>query len=248
MFLKTYRDLFDYGLPVYPQLPFLFHREEPVLSPDPDEPGRVAEAAERMELGYVVVTSVTRDDLSDGGAHLFAETIEAIRKRVPHAPVEVLIPDFKGDAAALATVLDVVPNVLNHNIETVPRLYPAVRPEAVYERSLELLSRVNQHVPVIPSKSGMMLGLGETAAEIESTLADLYDAGCRIVTLGQYLQPSDDQLPVHRFIPPEEFETWRERALKIGFSQVVSGPFVRSSCHAKEIFENLTAVHGQSDG
>lgn len=208
----------------------------PDSPPDPEEPRRVAEAAERMKLKYVVVTSVTRDDLADGGAGLFAETITRIRERIPEALVEVLIPDFQGDAAALQTVLTARPDVLNHNIETVPRLYDRVRPRADYRRSLELLHRVTVFAPDIPAKSGMMLGLGETEAEIHQTLADLYQAGCRYLTLGQYLQPSRDHLPVDRFVPPEEFDRWREEALAVGFTDAASGPFVRSSYHAKELY------------
>ena len=209
----------------------------PLGPPDPEEPLRVAEAAGKMNLHYVVVTSVTRDDLPDGGASLFAETIKAIRIRIPDALVEVLIPDFQGKADALKTVLDAQPNVLNHNIETVARLYPAVRPEAIYRRSLELLQRVKAYDPAIPAKSGLMLGLGETAQEIEQTLEDLYDSDCRILTLGQYLQPSQSHLPVQRFVAPQEFEKWRETALQTGFAEVASGPFVRSSYHARGLYQ-----------
>ncbi len=209
----------------------------PMASPDPGEPDRVARAAETLGLDYVVVTSVTRDDLQDGGARLFAETIRAVRNRLPHARVEVLIPDFKGDPSALKTVLDAHPHVLNHNIETVPRLYPLVRPQADYRRSLDLLSQAAETFPDIPVKSGIMLGLGETGKEIEETLRDIYDAGCRLLTLGQYLRPSKDHLPVARYVPPGEFEAWKERALGIGFKAVFSGPFVRSSYRAKEMIE-----------
>lgn len=204
--------------------------------PDSEEPRRVAEAAERMNLKYVVVTSVTRDDLPDGGAGLFAKTITRIRKRIPDALVEVLIPDFQGVAAALQTVLAAGPDVLNHNIETVPRLYDRVRPQADYRRSLELLHRVTVFAPEIPAKSGIMLGLGEIEAEIRQTIRNLYDAGCRYLTLGQYLQPSKDHLPVDRFVTPEEFDRWREEALAVGFTDAASGPFVRSSYHAKELY------------
>ncbi len=208
----------------------------PDSPPDEDEPKRVAKVAARMNLLYVVVTSVTRDDLPDGGARLFAETIREIRKEIPESRIEVLIPDFQGEEEALKAVLNARPDVLNHNIETVRRLYPAVRPGAVYERSLELLSRVREHAPDIPAKSGIMLGLGERDDEIRRTLIDLFEHGCRFLTLGQYLQPSKDHLPVERFVTPEEFEKWREEALKIGFRQVASGPFVRSSYHAGELF------------
>jgi len=208
----------------------------PVGPPDPAEPVRVAEAAEKLALAYVVVTSVTRDDLPDGGAGHFAKTIRAIHRRIPEAVIEVLIPDFKGDAEALRTVLEAQPQVLNHNIETVPRLYAAVRPGAVYARSLELLARVRTIDASISTKSGLMLGLGETTAEIRQTLQDLLDAGCRMLTMGQYLQPSEDHLPVARFVPPAEFDQWQKTAFQMGFGEVASGPFVRSSYHAKELF------------
>jgi lipoic acid synthetase len=208
----------------------------PVEPPDPDEPVRVAEVAQQMGLKYVVVTSVTRDDLPDGGAGHFAGTIEEIRKKIPDACVEVLIPDFQGHAPALQTVLKARPDVLNHNIETVPRLYSMVRPEADYQRSLELIRRVKAYDAAIPTKSGLMFGFGENAQEIKQTLEDLLSANCRILTLGQYLQPTKHHLPVKRYVPPEEFEKWREEALKMGFSEVASGPFVRSSYHAKELF------------
>jgi lipoic acid synthetase len=209
----------------------------PVEPPDPAEPERVATAARQMGLGYVVITSVTRDDLPDGGAAFFAATIEAIHRQIPSAKVEVLIPDFQGNAEALQTVLEAGPNVLNHNIETVPRLYELVRPQARYERSLQLLSRVQKYAPGLPIKSGLMLGLGESSEEIRSTLKDLIDAGCRILTLGQYLQPSKAHLPVKRFVSPAEFEIWKNAALEMGFSEVASGPFVRSSYHAKELYQ-----------
>jgi lipoic acid synthetase len=153
--------------------------------------------------------------------------------------VEVLIPDFQGSRESLRTVLEARPDVLNHNIETVPRLYPSVRPGAVYERSVALLKQAREIDPSIPTKSGLMLGLGETSAEVRQVLADLRDAGCRALTLGQYLQPSMDHLPVERFIPPEEFEAWKRLGLAMGFSEVASGPFVRSSYHAQEQFRSL---------
>ena len=209
----------------------------PVAPPDPAEPERVAAAARQMGLGYIVITSVTRDDLADGGAAFFAETIAAVHRRIPAAKVEVLIPDFQGRAEALQAVLDARPDVLNHNIETVPRLYATVRPQASYRRSLQLLTRVKEYAPGLPIKSGLMLGLGESSEEVRATLKDLIDAGCRILTLGQYLQPSKAHLPVERFVPPEEFEQWRQVAIEIGFSEVASGPFVRSSYHAKELYQ-----------
>lgn len=206
---------------------------------DPQEPARVAEAVEGMGLKYVVVTSVTRDDLPDGGAAHFAATIHEIRRRVPGTEIEVLIPDFQGDLAALETVLRARPDVLNHNIETVPRLYPRVRPQADYHRSLELLRRAGEIPPGTPAKSGLMLGLGERPEEIQQTLQDLRAVGCRILTLGQYLQPSPEHLPVETYVPPEAFENWRTVALDMGFSEVASAPFVRSSYHAKESFQAL---------
>ncbi len=199
----------------------------------------MARAAEELKLRYVVVTSVTRDDLPDGGAEHFAETIRAIHKCLPETKVEVLIPDFQGNADALRVVLDAKPDVLNHNLETVPRLYPDVRPEAVYERSLELLDRVHRFAPRIPGKSGLMLGLGEKPEEIRQVLRDLRKAHCRLLTLGQYLQPTRENLPVERYVEPEEFDRWKEEALEIGFDEVASGPFVRSSYRAENSFEKL---------
>ena len=210
--------------------------------PDPAEPERVAAAARQMDLKYIVITSVTRDDLPDGGASFFAQTIAEIRRQIPAALIEVLIPDFQGNANALQTVINARPDVLNHNIETVPRLYTLVRPQARYERSLHLLERVRSFNPKIPTKSGLMLGLGESSAEIRMTLKDLAAVGCRMLTLGQYLQPSKTHLPVKRFIPPEEFERWRQIALQIGFAEVASGPFVRSSYHAKELYQAVGPI------
>jgi lipoyl synthase len=208
----------------------------PESPPDPLEPERVAEAVALLDLRYAVVTSVTRDDLADGGAALFAGTIIAIRRRRANTLVEVLIPDLQGDSSALLTILDAAPDVLNHNIETVVRLYPQVRPQAVYDRSLDLLRRVKESHPHIPTKSGMMLGLGETMAEIEETWRDLLAAGCDILTMGQYLQPSGEHLPVQRFLPPEEFEDLAQRAIALGFSGVAAGPFVRSSYQAESLY------------
>jgi len=207
----------------------------PVHPPEPLEPFRVAETARQLGLTYVVITSVTRDDLSDGGAHHFGDTIQAVRKMMPEAGIEVLIPDFQGNPKALKIVLDAGPDVLNHNMETVPRLYPMVRPEAVYGRSLSLIHLAGEAGPRIQTKSGLMLGMGEAPDEVRQTLKDLRHAGCQILTLGQYLQPSSDLLAVERFIPPDEFDAWKTEALAMGFSQVASGPFVRSSYHAKEL-------------
>ncbi len=206
--------------------------------PDPEEPARLAEAAAEMGLEYVVVTSVTRDDLPDGGAGVFAATIRAIRRRLPQALVEVLIPDFEGSLAALDTVLDARPDVLNHNLETVPRLYATVRPEADYARSLHLLEASRVRAPSIPTKSGLMLGLGESDAEIRLSLADLAAVDCRMVTLGQYLQPSPEHLPVATYVTPEAFEGWRREALAMGFDQAACGPLVRSSYQARELFQS----------
>ncbi len=201
-----------------------------------DEPEAVATAAARMKLRHVVVTSVTRDDLPDGGAGHFARTIDAIRREVPDAAVEVLVPDFLGRWDDLDTVLAARPDVLNHNVETVPRLYAAVRPAADYRRSLDLLARAAS-AEGVHTKSGLMLGLGETDEEIPGVLADLREAGCEILTLGQYLAPSPDHVPVDRFVRPEAFDAWGERARSMGFAAVASGPFVRSSYHARDAFE-----------
>ncbi|RPJ08908.1 MAG: lipoyl synthase, partial [Deltaproteobacteria bacterium] len=172
----------------------------------------------------------------DGGASFFAATIRTIREKIPDACVEVLIPDFQGDAEALRAVVSARPDVLNHNLETVPRLYPSVRPEAVYSRSLDLLGRAKRFDPSLHTKSGLMLGLGESPEEVRETLKDLLDTGCGLLTLGQYLQPSRQHLPVERFVTPDEFDDWKEIALEMGFFQVASGPFVRSSYHAKDLF------------
>ena len=210
--------------------------EGPLEPPDPEEPARVASVARQMELKYVVVTSVTRDDLPDGGAGIFDETIKKIRQEIPAVCVEVLIPDFQGNMEALETVLNAHPDVLNHNVETVPRLYPEVRPQADYRRSLDLIQHAREYDPALLTKSGLMLGLGENRTEISRTLEDMLKSGCRMLTLGQYLQPSKDHLPVKRYVPPEEFEEWRKTALQMGFVEVASGPFVRSSYHARELF------------
>jgi lipoic acid synthetase len=207
--------------------------------PDPEEPERIAGAAREMGLDYLVVTSVTRDDLPDGGASFFAETIGHIHSAVPNAFVEVLVPDFQGDPQALSSVIRARPEVLNHNIETVPRLYSTARPDASYLRSLALLESVKKESTGIPVKSGIMVGLGETSREIGQTLRDLANAGCDILTLGQYLQPSAKNLPVERFVHPDEFEEWRVAALAMGFSAVVSGPLVRSSYHAGCLYQTV---------
>ncbi|MCW7754437.1 lipoyl synthase [Desulfobotulus sp. H1] len=210
----------------------------PLLPPDSEEPKRVAEAAAALGLSHVVLTSVTRDDLEDGGSSAFVATIQALRKVLPHASVEVLIPDFMGCATSLTAVLNAGPDVLNHNMETVRRLYPEVRPEALYERSLELIRRVYAR-GAMPAKSGIMLGLGEEDGEIEETLKDIYRAGCRMLTIGQYLQPSPAHMEVRRFVPPDVFDFWKTAALSMGFQSVASGPFVRSSYHAGDDFKRL---------
>jgi lipoic acid synthetase len=214
--------------------PFCDIRSGKPLPVDPEEPMRVAHAARRLGLRYVVVTSVNRDELPDGGAFQFAAVIRAIRSEIPTARVEVLIPDFLGSRDALARVLEAGPDVLNHNMETVRRLYPRVRPAGRYARSLELLRRVGEIRPGIPAKSGIMLGVGETVEEVEELLRDLRAHDCAMVTLGQYLPPSGSHLPLERYAPPEEFAHYREYGQKLGFRQVASGPLVRSSYHAEE--------------
>lgn len=201
---------------------------------DDGEPERVAEAVARMGLRHAVVTSVARDDLPDGGARIFAETIGAIHRRLPTCSVEVLIPDFQGSAEALAIVMDARPEILNHNVETVQRLQRRVRARAFYERSLEVLRRAKELNPDGLTKSGMMLGVGETRAEISQTLRDLRAVRCDIVTIGQYLRPSPFHLPIDRYVTPEEFAELKEEGLALGFRHVESGPLVRSSYHAHE--------------
>ena len=202
-----------------------------------DEPARVAEAALRMELKHVVITSVTRDDLPDHGAEHFYRCVVAVRERTG-ATVEVLTPDFVGHPEALDRVVDAAPDVFNHNTETVPRLYRRVRgPKSDYRWTLELLRRVRMRNPQVRTKSGLMLGLGETREELFDVLADLRDYGCDFLTLGQYLQPTSRSLPVERYVPPEEFDEVGEAARQLGFKQVASGPFVRSSYHARDMAE-----------
>ncbi len=202
------------------------------LPMDWDEPDRVGRAVARLGLEYAVVTSVNRDDRKDGGAELFARTIAAIRRHRPGCRVEVLIPDFQGSAEALRLVLDAAPDVLNHNVETVARLYGTVRPGSRYRRSLELLSRSKQWAPQTPTKSGIMVGLGEEWSELESTLRDLRAHQVDLLTIGQYLRPSPRHLPIARYYTPEEFAGLKELALGFGFRQAESGPLVRSSYHA----------------
>jgi len=209
---------------------------------DLQEPERVAEAAEQMGLMHCVITSVARDDLADGGASLFAATIQAVRKRLPLCSVEVLIPDFQGDEQSLRTVLAAKPDVLNHNIETVERLSDRVRSKAKYFRSLELLARSKRIAPDIPTKSSLMVGLGEERDELLQAMEDLRSADVDILTIGQYLQPTPQHLKVHRYYTPEEFADLRQEGLKRGFRHVEAGPLVRSSYHAREQVQAMKEV------
>jgi len=199
---------------------------------DTDEPRRVAEAVRLLHLRHAVITSVNRDELFDGGAQIFAETIRATREMNPGTTIEVLIPDFKGEELPLDIVLDAFPDILNHNTETVPRLYSVVRPQAKYERTLELLDRAKKRGFV--TKTGLMLGIGEKTEEVLDVLHDLQAIKCDIITLGQYLQPTKEHLPVDRFVHPDEFAMLKDEGLKMGFRHVESGPLVRSSYHAEE--------------
>ena len=207
--------------------------------PDQQEPANVASAINTLQLDYVVITSVDRDDLPDCGASQFANTICQTRARRPQCRIEVLIPDFKGDESALRTVLDAKPDILNHNIETVSRLYRTARPGGRYPRALELLERARRSAPDIPTKSGLMVGLGEEWDELVTTLRDLRSVGCQIVTIGQYLRPSAANLPMVRYYTPSEFVELKRLALALGFGHVESGPLVRSSYHAHEQTESL---------
>jgi lipoyl synthase len=202
---------------------------------DPDEPQRVGEAAARLGLRHVVITSVTRDDIADGGAAHFVEVIRAVRSAVPEAAVEVLTSDFAGRFDDVDTVAAARPDVYNHNLETVPRLYPEVRPGADYARSLAVLARVHATQPDLPTKSGLMLGLGESPAEVIDVMSDLLGSGVSMLTLGQYLRPSQKHLPVAEFVEPAVFASLSREAYRLGFSAVASAPFVRSSYHAGEL-------------
>ena len=204
------------------------------LEVDYDEPRRVAEAVAAMGLRFAVITSVNRDDRKDGGAELFAMTIRAIRQRIPGCGVEVLVPDFQGSHAAMETVMEARPDVLNHNTETVPRLYRQVRLGAQYTRSLDMLAHAKRMAPDIPAKSGLMLGLGETSEEVLSVMRDLRAHGVDILTLGQYLRPSPKHLPIVRYVPPDEFDELRRAGIAMGFGHVEAGPLVRSSYHAAD--------------
>jgi len=217
----------------------------PIGPPDPAEPQTVAEASARLGLRHVVITSVTRDDLADGGAGHFAETIRAVRRRLGEAIVEVLTPDFQGNVASVDTVLAAGPDIFNHNLETVERLFPRVRPQADYRRSLEVLAYVRQtradHRPKPYTKSGLMVGLGESDEEVAGAMADLRSAGCDVLTIGQYLAPSTAHAPVARFVEPARFDRWEAQARQLGFAAAACGPFVRSSYHAQSLFESLDA-------
>ncbi len=214
-------------------------------SPKPlrtDEPHAVAEAAARLGLKHVVITSVTRDDLPDGGAGHFAETIAAVRKKMPDARIEILTPDFRGDGGAIDRVIDARPDVFNHNVETVPRLYSRVRPQADYRRSLAVLAHARERagelaIPVC-TKSGLMVGLGETENEVLEVMRDLRRAGCEILTIGQYLAPSRRHFPVAKYIDPQQFKSYEIAGEKMGFSAVAAGPFVRSSYQAERVFDD----------
>lgn len=210
--------------------------------PDSEEPCKVARAVSEMGLRHAVITSVTRDDLPDGGAYLFAQTISEIRKAVSGITVEVLIPDFRGDENSLQTVIDAGPDIINHNIETVSRLYPEVRPQAVYERSLEVIRRVKKSGSPLLAKSGIMAGLGETEEEVMETISDLAEAGCDILTIGQYLAPSSLHHRVAEYVHPDKFDLYRRKAQEKGFKSVASAPFVRSSYLAETVFADALEI------
>ena len=211
------------------------------LTLDLDEPVRLAETVERMNLRYAVITSVNRDELPDGGAFIFAQCIRQIRRRLPACKIEVLIPDFCGDRNALATVVDAAPDTLNHNIETVRRVFPRVRARGDYDQSLELLSRAREMSPDCVTKSGMMVGLGETWNEIIDTMRDLRSVRCDLLTIGQYLRPSEKHVPLSRWYTPDEFDELRREGEALGFRHVAAGPLVRSSYHADEQHEAAAA-------
>ena len=215
------------------------HGRPPVY--DIEEPSRVAAAVEQMQLRHVVITSVDRDDLPDFGAAIFAETIRQIKQRLPDCSVEVLVPDFQGDEDAIRTVLDAEPDIYNHNTETVPRLYKRCRPGGRYERVLRIFRFVKATAPHIPTKTGIILGMGETIPEVEHTMRELRTVDVDILTLGQYLRPSAQHIPLDRYYTPEEFRALRETGLAMGYRHVESGPLVRSSYHAWEQVQSLTA-------
>lgn len=212
------------------------------VPPDPSEPERVAAAVKRLSLAHAVITSVTRDDLEDGGARQFAETIHAVRRISPRTSIEVLVPDFSGERRSIATVCETRPEVFNHNVETVRRLSPQIRSQADYHRSLKVLKQASEYG--LTAKSGLMLGLGETRDELLAALTDLREAGCTILTLGQYLAPSGNHFPVIRYVHPDEFRDWGEAAKKLGFEQVAAGPLVRSSYQAERFFTKRRIANG----
>ena len=214
------------------------------FSLDPEEPRHVAEMAAEMKLKYVVITSVNRDDLDDGGSVHFAETVREVRRALPNAQVEVLTPDFEGNMGAVARVLDAGPHVFNHNMETVGRLYRRVRPQADYEQSLAVLRFAKQYRPQALTKSGLMVGLGETEEETQELLRDILDAQVDVATVGQYLQPTRRNLPVAEYVTPEKFERYRSYGMSIGFKMLFSGPFVRSSYMADRVSEEADLLHG----
>jgi len=209
---------------------------------DSEEPLRVAEVVRRLGLRHAVITSVTRDDLPDGGAAVFADVVHHIRRLSPTTSIEVLVPDFQGSQQALATLVAARPDILNHNLETVHRLYPRVRPNAMYERSLELLARAKALDPTIPTKSGLMVGLGETREELLEAMGDLVAVGCDILTIGQYLQPTPKLLPVARYYRPQEFRELAEEGQRLGLRHVEAGPLVRSSYHAESQIQNISGL------
>lgn len=215
---------------------------------DPTEPDRLATAVQRMQLRHVVITSVNRDDLPDGGAAQFGKCIERVRQLSPDTTIEVLIPDLCGNWQALEIILQAQPEVLNHNTETVPRLYRRVRPQGDYSRSLELLKRCRELAPQVYTKSGIMVGLGETDAEVRQVMQDLRSVDCDILTIGQYLQPSQKHLGVQEFVTPQQFDAWREWGEAIGFLQVVSSPLTRSSYHAEQVRQLMQRYSRSGEG
>ncbi|MEL7086384.1 MAG: lipoyl synthase [Cyanobacteria bacterium P01_A01_bin.3] len=215
--------------------------EKKPVALDPTEPDRLGEAVKRMKLGHVVITSVNRDDLEDGGASQFVKCIQRVQEGSPFTTIEVLIPDLCGNWDALATILDAAPEVLNHNTETVPRLYRRVRPQGDYERTLEVLKRSRQLRPQVYTKSGIMVGLGETHDEVVQVMQDLRAVDCDIITIGQYLQPSPKHLALEEFVTPEQFQRWHDIGMELGFLQVVSTPLTRSSYHAEEVQKLMAA-------
>jgi lipoic acid synthetase len=199
---------------------------------DPEEPAKIAEAARELNLKHVVITSVTRDDLPDGGSGHFVETICALRRELPHSTIEVLTPDFQGDRGAIRAVAEAGPDIFNHNVETVPRLYPAIRSSADYRRSLDLLLHVKGCAPELPTKSGLMVGLGENEDEVIAVMRDLRDVGCELLTIGQYLRPRRENVPVVEYVPKERFVEYERLGYELGFQMVMSEPLVRSSFRA----------------